>query len=1110
MNSEVNQLLASLGQSISVLDTNGRVESVSGSMEKILGYQAHERIGQFALDFVHPSDKSQTVSAFIEVLEGKRTIRQLTVRATHRDGTVRPLLITFRLHTTANLEQRILISAQLLPSLRTETSELHAWADPENFGELDEAVEALRATSRLPDPARTGRIGTTLRSAASIFDADAILVAVASKRDPTKVHVVRGLARISPASNVTHEKSASQAGTMLANGADQHEYTTSLIQPAWPTTLKLPDNARQQRRFAHWLTSSKPIDPWAADEPTKLLLRSLCAQIGDQFTNGNVLAIPCDWSFARGLVMISSRTDSVGKARLLAGHVTESVAAGVASWRYRVAVTKQSEARFETLLGLATDLVLVLNSSGGVQYASPAAIRMFGLDDHVDRTDPHVLDSNRRLRESVATTITNALAQTAKPGDRVQGRTEVTPISGETITLGYSVTNLTDNQQIKGWLINATDISERVEAERDRDRNRRRRDMITVITAQLAASSPETIADDLQLPLNQICKLTKSETALLEIIMPGRGQVSIEQTLSTEDVRCRDSDGLDEISTSIEFDSAWRGQITIRRSKAMPYTDSERGFVDSVTATISSALSRCAAGALLVEQANTDELTGLANRRHLGEHLALLASPQRSTRHEITSQTITSQAITSQARTKQGQAGKQLRTEPGDNLRNEKEGGAAIIYIDLDEFKLVNDSLGHDAGDELLLVVSERLKAAAPRHAVVARVGGDEFVLLIPRAGEHLDLRVIAEGIRQSLFQPVAIRGTTLHPSAAIGIGFATGSEIVEHGSSILMSRADLALLDAKKLGNGTIKVFSSDMAAIARKQLELVTALDQAIADRAFTLSYQPIFDTSPPHRLRSLEALIRWNHNGIAVPPDEFIPIAERSGRIGLITSFVLKEGLQQLVRWHTNSVVSRDVSISLNLSGHDLKSPALSGVVQAALRHVGLPPESLHLEVTETSALELAPALANLHRLRNLQIGLSLDDFGTGYASLSYLRDVPATVVKIDRSFVCNITEARDRRLIAAAIAMSHELGMDVVAEGVETEEQLAVLQELGCDMVQGYLLGRPLPPTELECWLRVHEQRSDWPSSCGDGEASSIEKLSRSSAMRSHRHNGSAYV
>ncbi|OGU12982.1 MAG: diguanylate cyclase [Geobacteraceae bacterium GWC2_58_44] len=391
----------------------------------------------------------------------------------------------------------------------------------------------------------------------------------------------------------------------------------------------------------------------------------------------------------------------------------------------------------------------------------------------------------------------------------------------------------------------------------------------------------------------------------------------------------------------------------------------------------------------------------------------------------------------------------------------------AVILIDLDRFKNINDSLGHHIGDILLFQVAARLSETIRSADIVARLGGDEFVVVLPVIRSGMGAAHAGSKIQHSLSQTYRVEGHDLNVTPSIGISvFPQDGETVEE----LMKNADLAMYHAKSEGRNNYQFFQKEMHLAAQARLVLECDLRGAIEREEFLLHYQPQIHIATG-RVVGVEALVRWQHpqRGL-VPPDMFIPIAEETGLILPIGDLVLKTACRQLAAWLSRGVAP--FRMAVNLSARQFKQGNLPGLVTEIITEAGIDPHLLELEITESAAMnDPAAAILHLRRLREMGVELAIDDFGTGYSSLSYLKLFPVNRLKIDRSFVKDIeTDPDDSAIAAATIALAHTLGKEVVAEGVETETQLSFLRDQQCDIVQGYLISRPLPAAEMAEYLR----------------------------------------
>jgi diguanylate cyclase (GGDEF)-like protein/PAS domain S-box-containing protein len=402
-------------------------------------------------------------------------------------------------------------------------------------------------------------------------------------------------------------------------------------------------------------------------------------------------------------------------------------------------------------------------------------------------------------------------------------------------------------------------------------------------------------------------------------------------------------------------------------------------------------------------------------------------------------------------------------------FRTRRQGGTvAVLFVDLDRFKLVNDGMGHSAGDAVLLDASRRLSENARAGDTVARFGGDEFTILCEEAGEA-EARLVADRVLEAFARPFVHEGNEFHLSASVGVRV---SELASASPEALLRDADMALYAAKRRGRSRVEVFDPAKTNSEGDRLAGEQALRLALRHEELCLHYQPEIDLETG-RVIALEALVRWEHpeRGL-VPPGEFIPLAEESGLIVPMGEWILSRACSQLVSWRKDGTVGTDVRIGVNVSARQLSEAGLPQTVADVLATTGLDPAALCLEITETAIIgDPEVALANLNAIKAQGVFIALDDFGMGFSSLSQIRELPPVdVIKIDRSFVAGLgQEESDGAVVSAVLTLARTLGLAVVAEGVETEAQLGLLRELGCDIGQGFYFARPQPSVEVAALL-----------------------------------------
>jgi diguanylate cyclase (GGDEF)-like protein len=487
-----------------------------------------------------------------------------------------------------------------------------------------------------------------------------------------------------------------------------------------------------------------------------------------------------------------------------------------------------------------------------------------------------------------------------------------------------------------------------------------------------------------------------------------------------------DRDLRDAVMVALPRSSGLSGTLTVadRLGETATFTEDDLTLLQTLTGHLAVALRSTRLVEKLGYDATHDSLTGLANRAHLSSQINhVLSTPG----HE-----------------------------------------AAVLLLDLDRFKEVNDALGHDVGDRLLTVVGDRLRNSLPTSAVVARLGGDEFAVLLPElSGGPVGAANLAERLADTLAQPVQFDEAMLTPEASIGVAVTTRA----NPQTDLLRQADTAMYEAKT-NDRRVAVYGPEMDRGRVERLAMLADLRLSLSTHPeqFVLHYQPKIDLKTG-AVTSVEALVRWNHPTLGVvPPDRFIPLAESTGLIETLTPLVLEAALRECANWSAQGIT---ISVAVNLSARNISDPSLPQRVAQALTDAGVPAERLILEITESSVMgDPEQTMPVLHQLHDLGTCLSLDDFGTGYSSLSYLQRLPVGEVKIDRSFVLGLAgENRDnsRALIRSIAGLGATLGLRIVAEGVEDQATLDELRTLGCHVAQGYHISRPLAATDLRPWL-----------------------------------------
>ncbi|MBS3804213.1 MAG: EAL domain-containing protein [Oleiphilaceae bacterium] len=396
----------------------------------------------------------------------------------------------------------------------------------------------------------------------------------------------------------------------------------------------------------------------------------------------------------------------------------------------------------------------------------------------------------------------------------------------------------------------------------------------------------------------------------------------------------------------------------------------------------------------------------------------------------------------------------------------------AVMFLDLDNFKHINDTMGHDAGDSLLIEAARRIASCLRGSSTVARLGGDEFLVILPALVSPEPTEQVANRILENFIPPFRVDGQEVFVTTSIGIAV---YPVDSDNSSTLLQHADAAMYQAKNKGKSAFERFAPEMKEVSHERLQIESHLRRALELREFELYFQPIVNTASG-TLVGAEALLRWNNPAMGmVMPDKFIPLAEETGLITPIGEWVLLEACEAAMRWE--NATGLKLSIAVNVSPRQFRDPGFVDMVVSAVERTGISPVRLELEITERLILDNTIETAEiLRRLDDYGVRLSVDDFGTGFSALSYLKSYPFDTLKIDKSFIRDVmTQQGDASLVKAIINMAHSLGLTVIAEGVEEEPQTRFLMDNDCDFAQGYFYSRPAPESEFEAWLR-HNHRT----------------------------------
>jgi diguanylate cyclase (GGDEF)-like protein/PAS domain S-box-containing protein len=684
------------------------------------------------------------------------------------------------------------------------------------------------------------------------------------------------------------------------------------------------------------------------------------------------------------------------------------------------------EKRFRSLIENSSDGIALVESDGSIVFAAPSTRRILGYSsDEIEGLNAFTLvhpDDRQDAGDGLAQLLT-------QPGGTTVSHSRFRHIDGSWRWLEGTATNLLHEPAVRAIVVNYRDITERREAEEalteseEQFRSIQENALDAIITmssdGEITSWNPQA---------ETIFGWTREEAVcrpLAETLIPPRHRETHKRGLERV-METGEGPVLNKRTEVIALDRSGR-EFPIELAVVPLY----RGDSVSFCAFVRDISERKKAEETIRHLAYHDVLTGLPNRVLFEERLRLALAQARRSRTKV-----------------------------------------AVMFLDLDRFKLVNDTVGHTGGDQLLQEVAREFSDAIREGDTVARVGGDEFTFLLPGIERAEDATVAAERILRRVRQPRMVAGQEFRITTSIGI---TVFPRAGNTADVLMRNADTAMYRAKERGRDNYQLFTPAMKAGLHEMLALENDLSHALERDELFVLYQPLARIDSGSIVGG-EALLRWQHpqRGL-VGPEEFIPLAEETGLIAPIGEWVLRTACQQAKTWYDSDL--NPVRITVNVSARQIEQPGLVRAVAAVLADTGLPPQRLQLELTEGAVMRQVESVTSaLSKLRAMGVGLSVDDFGTGYSSLGYLKRFPIDTIKIDRSFIHEVTtDQNDAAIVTTVIAMARGLNLRVVAEGVETEAQLGFLRENKCDEFQGFLLSPPVSPAEFEALVRQQQGR-----------------------------------
>ncbi len=1036
----IETVIQNSSELVVVLDRTGVLRFLSPALGKLLGYRIEDRVGQSGFSLIHPDDRGEAIRAFTSLAATPGASTSVEHRVQHANGTyiwmestarnlfdepaINGILINSRDVTDRkrSIEQKTHFASVVAASgeaiiASTFDGTIASWNPSAERLYGYAAEEAMGKPLSLLTPPECEREPATIISRIQHGGIVQGYETIRVRKDGSRVRIslsvspIRDhLGMIVGFSSVARDVSADHAAeAALRESAESFE---SLF------------HARAEGSAIH----ENKIIVMANRTFAEMLGTTMDAVIGRsvlEFVADNSKEYALEQSRVRegGTYQIFARrsdgtefpVDVMASPMRYRGRDMRLITIRDNTSRYSAeAAIRASEEKFRSLVQNGSDIITVVGESGETYFVSPSLERVLGYSlemfNNLRREDIVYLDDVSHLTDCW---------QDVARGDSAERRIvyRVKHAAGHWLWFDAVLTKLTMDSGVQGIVTNARDITERKVAEA-------RLHFATELLDQAMAAVVATTMDGVITHWNRYAEELYGWCRDEAVGKRVRNLIPMIEVPSPKDEESPLRSGRSERELTVTCKDGSMAEVQVSSSHVFDENDQPIGFI-SVAVDIGE---RKRLEEQLRYSALHDPLTGLPNRALLSDrlHHALEHSKRRGVQ-------------------------------------------VALLFLDLDRFKLINDSFGHAGGDKVLRDVAKRLEGSLRSGDTLARIGGDEFVVLLEDIREQSVVTEVAKRLSDALEYPFDLDGKEMRIGVSIGISLGASDC---RDPERMMSEADTALYRAKAGGRGTISFFNPAMMSNAERRLALELELRNVVKRGELELHYQPIIDLSTGI-VREVEALARWRHSEYGMlPPSEFIPLAEETGMIIPIGRWVAMESCRQAARWKSSELAGGvEPAVSINLSAAQFRDPKLAYELARELDRTGLDPARLNLEITEhLLVVDVEGTAKTLSELRDLGVKIAIDDFGTGYSSLGYLRHLPVDAIKLDRAFVRGLgADAGSLAIVEGITALAHSLGLSVTAEGIETEEQLAYVRSAGCDRGQGYLFARPSPAREITRWL-----------------------------------------